>query len=54
MKEVLALRSGTKIVLISGDDTVRQDAMDAGATVFLKKPTDINVITETINKLMNS
>ncbi|HTY90321.1 MAG TPA: response regulator [Methanocella sp.] len=54
MKEVLALRSGTKIVFISGDDTVRQDAMDAGATVFLKKPADIKMITETINALINS
>jgi len=53
MKEVLALRPETKIVFISGDDSVRQEALNSGANVFLKKPTDIKVITETITKLIN-
>lgn len=54
MKEVLALRPGTKIVIISGDDSVRQEAIGAGATVFLKKPAEIKVITETITALINN
>jgi FixJ family two-component response regulator len=54
MKEVLALQPGTKIVFISGDDSVRRDALEAGATVFLKKPTEIKVITETITALINN
>jgi FixJ family two-component response regulator len=52
MKAVLTIRPGTKIVFISGDDNVEKEARDAGATVFLKKPTEIKVITETINALM--
>jgi FixJ family two-component response regulator len=54
MKGILAQRQGTKIVFISGDDSVRQEAMNAGAKVFMKKPTDIKVITETITALINS
>jgi two-component system, chemotaxis family, chemotaxis protein CheY len=54
MKEVMAIQPGTKIVFISGDDSVRQEAIDAGAKVFLKKPTDIKMITETITALINN
>lgn len=54
MKEILALQPSTKIVFISGDDSVRQEALAAGAKVFLKKPTDIKVISDTITALMNS
>lgn len=53
MNNIRALRPATKIVVISGDDTVRQVAIDAGATAFLKKPADIKMITETITALMN-
>lgn len=54
MKAVLALRPGTNFILISGDDTVRQEVMDAGASVFLKKPTGIKEITEAFSSLQNS
>jgi DNA-binding NtrC family response regulator len=54
MKEVLAIQPGTKIVFISGDDSIRQEALNAGATVFMKKPADIKMITETITALINS
>jgi two-component system, chemotaxis family, chemotaxis protein CheY len=53
MKEVLAIQPGTKVIFISGDDSIKNDAMDAGATVFLKKPTDIKEITATVNSLLN-
>jgi DNA-binding NtrC family response regulator len=54
MKEVLAIQPGTKIIFISGDDNIQKDVIDAGATVFMKKPTDIKVITATVNSLLNS
>jgi DNA-binding NtrC family response regulator len=53
MREILALEPGTKVIFISGDESSRQESLDAGATVFMKKPTSIKEITETINKLMN-
>ena len=53
MSEVLAIEPGTKILFVSGDDGIRQESVDAGATVFLKKPANIKVITDTVNSLMN-
>lgn len=52
MKRILAIDPNTRIVFISGDEGVRQESLDAGATVFMKKPTPIKEITETINALI--
>ena len=54
MKAILELEPRTKIVFISGDESIRQESLDAGANVFLKKPTSIKDITETIRTLMNN
>jgi DNA-binding response OmpR family regulator len=54
MKEVLAIQPDTRIIFISGDDSIKKVALDAGANVFLKKPTDIKVITATVSSLLNS
>jgi DNA-binding response OmpR family regulator len=54
VKALLAMEPGTKIIFISGDDSVRQESLDAGAKVFMKKPTPINEITRTINTLLES
>jgi FixJ family two-component response regulator len=53
MREVLAIEPSTKVIFISGDNSVRQKSVDAGAAVFLKKPTDIKIITDTVTRLMN-
>ena len=53
MKEVLAIEPRTKIIFVSGDDRIQQESVDAGAAVFLKKPTGIRTITDTVNHLMN-
>ena len=53
MREVLAIERGTKVIFISGDDSIQQECVDAGATVFLKKPASIKIITETVARLMN-
>lgn len=54
MKAILAIEPRTKIVFISGDESSRGESIDAGAAVFMKKPTPIKEITETINSLMNA
>jgi FixJ family two-component response regulator len=54
MREILAIEPLTRIVVISGDESVRYEALNCGAAVFMKKPTSIKEITETINKLMNN
>ncbi len=54
MKQILSMEPHTRIIFISGDESVRHESLDAGATVFLKKPTSIKDITVTINSLMNA
>ncbi len=46
MGEILTIESGTKAIFISGDDSIQKESIDAGAVVFLKKPTSIKTITE--------
>ncbi len=53
MREVLAIEPDTKVIFVSGDDSIQQESIDAGAEVFLKKPTSIKTITETVTHLMN-
>jgi two-component system chemotaxis response regulator CheY len=52
IKALLAIDTHTRIIFISGDDGVRDESLHAGAAVFLKKPTPIREITETINSLL--
>jgi FixJ family two-component response regulator len=54
MKAILTIEPGTKIIFISGDESIRQESLEAGADVFLKKPTSINDITKTVNSLINN
>lgn len=54
IKAILAIDSRTRIIFISGDDGARNESLDAGASVFLKKPTPIREITETINSLLET
>jgi two-component system, chemotaxis family, chemotaxis protein CheY len=46
--EIKKLEPCTRIVFISADDSVRQDALNAGANIFLKKPVGIKAIIESI------
>jgi len=51
MAEILKLEQDMKIVFISADDSIRQAAIDAGANVFLKKPTSLKEIMDSIGPL---
>ncbi len=51
MKEILNLEPCTRIVFISADDGVRQEALSAGANAFLKKPVGVKEIMESISPL---
>jgi DNA-binding NtrC family response regulator len=52
LKAILTIEPGTKAIFISGDESVEQESLDAGATVFLKKPTSLKEIAATINSLL--
>jgi two-component system chemotaxis response regulator CheY len=51
-REILVLSPCTKIIFVSADEDVKEEAIDAGATVFMKKPTPIKEITETVNSML--
>jgi DNA-binding NtrC family response regulator len=53
MREILAVTPSTKVVFVSGDDSIQQESVDAGATVFLKKPTSMKIMTDIVTRLMN-
>jgi two-component system chemotaxis response regulator CheY len=52
MEKILAIEPDTKIIFISGDDSIRDGVLKAGADIFLKKPTGIKDITESVNSLL--
>jgi DNA-binding NtrC family response regulator len=54
IREVLEVEPGTKVIFVSGDDSIQKDSLDAGAAVFLKKPANIKLITDTLTGLMNA
>lgn len=49
--EIKKLEPCTKVVFISADESVRQEAIKAGANVFLKKPVGLKAIIESIGPL---
>ncbi len=53
-REIMMLEPCTKIVFISADEDVGRKALDVGAVVFMKKPTHIKEITETINSMLKN
>lgn len=40
-KEILLLNNKTKIIFVSGDDSVKEEALSIGAIAFLNKPIDM-------------
>ncbi len=53
MKRILAIEPDTGIIFISGDDSIKHEAIESGANVFLKKPTGIDEITKNVISLLN-
>jgi two-component system chemotaxis response regulator CheY len=49
-KEILNVDPGARIVFLSADISVKEEAMKAGAFIFLKKPADINDITRAVER----
>jgi two-component system chemotaxis response regulator CheY len=48
-KEILEIDHEAKIIFLSADIHVKEEALQAGAFMFLKKPVSINDITNAIN-----
>jgi DNA-binding NtrC family response regulator len=54
MRKILAIEPLTKVIFVSGDDSIQHESIDSGAAVFLKKPANIKLITDTVTGLMNA
>jgi two-component system chemotaxis response regulator CheY len=49
-KEILKIDSTAKIIFLSADIYVKDEAMRAGASIFLKKPASIRDITDAVER----
>jgi DNA-binding response OmpR family regulator len=52
MKEILRIEPATKVLFISADGEIRQEALDSGADVFLKKPISLKTLIDATRSLM--
>lgn len=53
MKKMLKLNSGTRYVIVSADSGIKDEAIEAGATVFLEKPIQLKQLLSCVNELLN-
>jgi two-component system chemotaxis response regulator CheY len=52
MKEMLKLNSGTKYIIVSADSSIEEEAIEAGATMFLEKPIQLKQLITFVDKLL--
>jgi len=52
VQKILSVDPSCKIIFISADDRVEDEAMSCGATVFLKKPVSLKNLTSTIKSVL--
>jgi two-component system chemotaxis response regulator CheY len=52
MKEIRKIDPNTKVLFISADGDIRQEALDAGANMFLKKPISLRILIDATRSLM--
>jgi DNA-binding NtrC family response regulator len=53
-KEILKAEPGTRIIFLSGDADIKDEALKAGAFQFLKKPTSLRDIMGSIQDAMGN
>ncbi len=53
-KEILEKSSQTKIIFISADKSVKNEALSIGAVQFIEKPFSINKLHEEIHKIVQN
>ncbi len=52
MKEMLKLNPGTKYVIVSADSSIRDEAVEAGAAMFLEKPVQLKHLISCVDNLL--
>lgn len=53
-KRILEIDPDTKVIFLSADVSVKEEALKAGAFTFLAKPVSINKITEAVEKIIST
>lgn len=53
-KEILALDKSSKIIFVSGDNSVRIQALSIGAAAFILKPVGMSNLINKIESVMNA
>ncbi|HTY91864.1 MAG TPA: response regulator [Methanocella sp.] len=51
MKEMLKLNSETKYIIVSADSSIRKEAIEAGALMFLEKPIQLKQLIDCVEDL---
>lgn len=54
MKKILKIEPGVKIIFLSADDDVKEEAYKAGVKAFIKKPASIKQITATVENVLKN
>jgi len=52
MKELLKLNSGTKYIIVSADSSIGDEAIEAGAAIFLEKPIRLKQLISYVDDLL--
>ena len=53
-KEILVLDKSSKIIFVSGDNSVRKEALSIGAAAFILKPVGISNLINKLESVMNT
>lgn len=53
-KEILLLDKKARIIFVSADDSVKEEALSIGAIDFMNKPIDILKLIDQINQIVNT
>ena len=53
-RKILEIDQDAKIIFFSADISVKNDAINAGAFAFIKKPASIKELTDTINNVIKT
>ena len=51
-KEILKIDPGTRVIFLSADESIRDEALRAGATAFLQKPASLREIGDEIKDVI--
>ena len=54
MKEILTISPSARFIFISADESMKQEALAAGAKAFLRKPASRKEIIETISRVLHA